>query len=198
MEGLVLRVPHRRLLNDIFAACRSGSDSLRQLFYALMDLRVHAEYVPAANTTVEQSAVYKDVIAKTSVMPPLPEDRCMLLLPRAHLGTQHATADHDMSDNVQGLSDLAAACRFLNSFTHIFSGGYAAGYYGYKWSQVMSLDGFGAFEELGMNKTAAITEEGLRYRNTILADGGGRAPLLVFEVRPSLGVGSLLSCSRGM
>ena len=43
-----------------------------------MDLRIHAEYDPAANTTVEQSAVYKDVVAKTSVMPPLPEDRCML------------------------------------------------------------------------------------------------------------------------
>ena len=47
----------------------------------------------------------------------------------------------------------------------------------------MSLDGFAAFEEVGMNATAAIAEEGLRYRNTILADGGGRAPLLVFEVR---------------
>jgi oligopeptidase A len=75
--------------------------------------------------------------------------------------------------------------RFLNSFTHIFSGGYAAGYYGYKWAQVMSLDGFAAFEEIGLNSTGAITDEGLRYRNTILADGGGRAPLLVFEVRPA-------------
>ena len=53
--------------------CRSGSDSLRQLFYALMDLRLHSEYVPVTGQTVEQSNVYKDVISKTSVMAPLPE-----------------------------------------------------------------------------------------------------------------------------
>ena len=47
----------------------------------------------------------------------------------------------------------------------------------------MSLDGFAAFEEIGLNNTDAIASEGLKYRDTILADGGGRAPLLVFEVR---------------
>jgi hypothetical protein len=51
-------------------------------------------------------------------------------------------------------------------------------------AQVMSLDGFSAFQELGMQNEAAIEEEGLRYRNTILAMGGGRAPLLVFRVCP--------------
>ena len=46
----------------------------------------------------------------------------------------------------------------------------------------MSLDGFSAFQEIGMNNTAAITQEGLRYRDTILAMGGGRDPALVFKV----------------
>ena len=47
----------------------------------------------------------------------------------------------------------------------------------------MSLDGFSAFQEIGMNNEAGIEAEGLRYRNTILAMGGARAPGLVFKVR---------------
>ena len=47
----------------------------------------------------------------------------------------------------------------------------------------MSLDGFSAFQEIGMEKTEAINAEGLRYRDTILSMGGARAPGLVFKVR---------------
>lgn len=50
-------------------------------------------------------------------------------------------------------------------------------------AQVMSLDGFSAFQEIGMEKTEAINAEGLRYRDTILSMGGARAPGLVFKVR---------------
>lgn len=53
-------------------------------------------------------------------------------------------------------------------------------------AQVMSIDGFAAFQELGMSATAAIAKEGLRYRNTILSMGGARAPGLVFEVSTNL------------
>jgi oligopeptidase A len=47
----------------------------------------------------------------------------------------------------------------------------------------MSIDGFSAFEEIGMGNDAAIDKEGLRYRNSILSMGGARAPGLVFQVR---------------
>lgn len=66
--------------------------------------------------------------------------------------------------------------RFQNSFTHIFSGGYAAGYYSYKWAEVLSADAFGEFEEKGIfdRKT------GLAFLHNILEQGGTREPLELF------------------
>lgn len=72
--------------------------------------------------------------------------------------------------------------RFLNAFSHIFAGGYAAGYYGYKWSEVMSADIFGAFEEAGVENESAMAKMGRRYRDTILALGGSVPPMKVFEM----------------
>ena len=71
--------------------------------------------------------------------------------------------------------------RFLNAFTHIFAGGYAAGYYSYKWSEVMSADAFGAFEEVGLDDEAAVRATGRKYRDTILALGGSVDPMEVFR-----------------
>ena len=71
--------------------------------------------------------------------------------------------------------------RFLNAFTHIFAGGYAAGYYGYKWAEVMSADCYGAFEEAGLSDDAAVRRVGARYRETILALGGSKSALDVFR-----------------
>lgn len=61
--------------------------------------------------------------------------------------------------------------RSAHSFTHIFSGGYAAGYYSYKWAEVLSADCFAAFEEAGRVLDPAI---GNRFLNEILAVGGSR------------------------
>ena len=71
--------------------------------------------------------------------------------------------------------------RFLCSFSHIFAGGYAAGYYSYKWAEVLSADTFAAFEEAGLENEAAIAALGRRYRHTILSCGGGRDPMKVFQ-----------------
>ncbi|CAL5370897.1 unnamed protein product [Camellia sinensis] len=70
--------------------------------------------------------------------------------------------------------------KFLCSFSHIFAGGYAAGYYSYKWAEVLSADAFSAFEDAGLNDDKAVKETGHRFRETILALGGGKAPLEVF------------------
>ncbi len=76
---------------------------------------------------------------------------------------------------------FASGDHFLCAFTHIFAGGYAAGYYGYKWAEVMSADCYGAFEEAGLASDAAVRRVGARYRDTILALGGSKSALDVFR-----------------
>lgn len=70
---------------------------------------------------------------------------------------------------------------FLCAFGHIFAGGYAAGYYSYKWAEVLSADAFGAFEEVGLEDEEAIASTGQRYRDTVLALGGSLHPMEVFK-----------------
>ncbi|KAI8465022.1 MAG: hypothetical protein J3K34DRAFT_438374 [Monoraphidium minutum] len=72
--------------------------------------------------------------------------------------------------------------RFLCSFSHIFAGGYSAGYYSYKWAEVLSADAFAAFEEVGLENDAKVEETGRRFRDTVLALGGSVAPEAVFEM----------------
>jgi oligopeptidase A len=66
--------------------------------------------------------------------------------------------------------------RFPNGFSHIFGGGYAAGYYSYKWAEVLSADAYGEFEDHGVLDAAV----GARFRDEILARGGSRPALESF------------------
>jgi oligopeptidase A len=66
--------------------------------------------------------------------------------------------------------------RFPNAFSHIFAGGYAAGYYSYRWAEVLSADAFSAFEEEGIFNRAT----GKRFLETVLENGGTRDPLDLF------------------
>lgn len=70
---------------------------------------------------------------------------------------------------------------FLCSFGHVFAGGYAAGYYAYKWAEVLSADAFSAFEEGGLENEAQIQATGRRFRDTVLSLGGSHSPAEVFE-----------------
>ncbi|KAF1861777.1 hypothetical protein Lal_00026217 [Lupinus albus] len=121
---------------------RAGSQSLRQIKFASVDLELHTKYVPGGQESIYD--VDRRVSERTQVIPPFPEDR------------------------------------FLCGFSHIFAGGYAAGYYSYKWAEVLSADAFSAFEDVGLDNSKAVQETGHRFRETILALGGGQAPLEVF------------------
>ncbi len=70
--------------------------------------------------------------------------------------------------------------RTLCSFSHIFAGGYAAGYYSYKWAEVLSADAFSTFEEAGLENSVALKKIGLHFRETILALGGSESPAKIF------------------
>jgi oligopeptidase A len=67
--------------------------------------------------------------------------------------------------------------RSANTFSHIFAGGYSAGYYSYKWAEVLSADAWSAFEDEGVLNP----DTGRRYRTQILEAGGSRPALDSFK-----------------
>ena len=76
-----------------------------------------------------------------------------------------------------GLNPPPAFNRFQHSFSHIFAGGYSAGYYSYKWAELLSADAFAAFEEQGVFNP----EVGQRFRHEILEAGGSRPAMASFK-----------------
>ena len=110
------------------------------------------------------------------------------------LHAEYDPAAHAATGGVYGssepLKDITAATtvmkplpeyRFLAAFTHIFAGGYSAGYFSYLWAEVLSADCFGRFEEAGLDDEAAVKEAGREFAATVLALGGGVAPAEVFR-----------------
>jgi oligopeptidase A len=71
--------------------------------------------------------------------------------------------------------------RTAHTFSHIFAGGYAAGYYSYKWAEVLSADAYAAFEETAGKDGAANAETGRKYRESILEAGGSRPAMESFK-----------------
>ena len=132
--------PLARALFDKMIAARnfqSGMMTLRQVEFALFDMRIHSE--PDAAERVQ--AILDAVRAEIAVLVP------------------------------------PSFNRFQHSFSHIFGGGYAAGYYSYTWAEVLSADAFSAFEESGV----LDRDTGRRYRREILEVGGSRGALDSFK-----------------
>ena len=109
---------------------------------------------------------------------------------------------HDPTDDLMGLLNdvrkevavlsAPAYSRTVHTFGHIFSGGYAAGYYSYKWAEVLSADAYAAFEETAQDaqtteagatpgKTTVTVETGRKYRQAILEAGGSRPAMESFK-----------------
>ena len=89
----------------------------------------------------------------------------------------------DVQSVLNDVRDLTAVVkppafhRFQNGFSHIFAGGYAAGYYSYKWAEVLSADAFSRFEEEGIFNR----EVGNAFMQCILEMGGSEAPMTLFK-----------------
>ncbi|MCH9714223.1 MAG: M3 family metallopeptidase [Cyanobacteria bacterium] len=120
-----------------------GSATLRQVHFALTDLRLHSVWSPEGGQSPEQ--LRRELARTTAVLEPIEEDA------------------------------------FLCAFSHIFAGGYSAGYYSYKWAEVLSADAFSAFEEVGLDVEDAVVATGRRFRDTVLSLGGSRSPAEIFE-----------------
>ena len=99
--------------------------------------------------------------------------------------------EHDPSRDFQPLLDAVrqevavtrppAFARTAESFSHIFAGGYAAGYYSYKWAEVLSADAYAAFEESATPDGTPSVETGRKYRKEILEAGGSRPAMESFK-----------------
>ena len=104
---------------------------------------------------------------------------------RLHTEFDPSTGDpYDVRADVAAITQhvpLVDEDRTLHAFSHIFAGGYAAGYYSYKWAEVLSADAFGAFEDAGLDDDAAVEETGRRFRDTVLSLGGSRHPTDVYR-----------------
>ncbi|MCF8132471.1 MAG: M3 family metallopeptidase [Synechococcus sp. Tobar2m-G35] len=119
-----------------------GIATLRQIHFALTDLRLHSQWRPDGGESPE--ALRRRIAITTTVMAPIEGDA------------------------------------MLCSFSHIFAGGYSAGYYSYKWAEVLSADAFAAFEDAGLDDESAVQATGRRFRDTVLSLGGSRHPREVF------------------
>jgi oligopeptidase A len=131
--------PLPRALYDKMIAAKnfqSGLAMLRQIEFALFDMRLHSELDPASRRSARE--LLEEV-----------RDRIAVLKPPAYN-------------------------RFPNSFSHIFAGGYAAGYYSYKWAEVLSADAYSLFEEMRESNGVIDPHAGQRFRDEILAVGGSR------------------------
>ncbi len=117
---------------------QSAMTMLRQLEFAIFDMRLHSEFDDKNPDFIEETL--SAVRAQTAVFP------------------------------------VPSWNRFANSFSHIFAGGYAAGYYSYKWAEVLSADAFSLFEENGI----LDKDTGTGFLNYILEPGGSEDALDLF------------------
>eukprot|EP00915_Cephaloidophora_sp_WS-2016_P007847 GHVH01010851.1.p1 GENE.GHVH01010851.1~~GHVH01010851.1.p1 ORF type:complete len:766 (+),score=120.24 GHVH01010851.1:176-2473(+) len=91
----------------------------------------------------------------------------------------------DLNDEITKQVDVLPpyeSDHFLCTFSHIFAGGYSAGYFSYMWALVMSADAFAAFEEAGLHDEENIEMLGSKFRETVLALGGSQHPADVYKL----------------
>ncbi len=121
-----------------------GMATLRQLHFAITDLRLHSNLDSNQGKTSDE--IRREIAKQTTVISPIQEDQ------------------------------------FLCCFSHIFAGGYSAGYYSYKWAEVLSADAFSMFEEANLENSHNIQIIGKKFKDTILSLGGSLSALEIFKL----------------
>jgi len=121
-----------------------GMATLRQLHFAITDLRLHSNLDSNQGKTSDE--IRREIAKQTTVISPIQEDQ------------------------------------FLCCFSHIFAGGYSAGYYSYKWAEVLSADAFSMFEEANLENSHNIRIIGKKFKDTILSLGGSLSALEIFKL----------------
>ena len=121
-----------------------GMATLRQLHFAITDLRLHSNLDSNQGKTSDE--IRREIAKQTTVISPIQEDQ------------------------------------FLCCFSHIFAGGYSAGYYSYKWAEVLSADAFSMFEEANLENSNNIQIIGKKFKDTILSLGGSLSALEIFKL----------------
>ena len=160
------QAPLPRALFDKMIAARnfqSGLQTLRQVEFALFDMRLHSEWDGVASPTTPLSATSATTAAASTEV-------------RRPAGAAVQSLLNEVRQEVAVITPPEFN-RFQNSFSHIFAGGYAAGYYSYKWAEVLSADCYAAFEEEGLFNA----ETGQRFLREILSVGGSRPAIDSFK-----------------
>jgi oligopeptidase A len=146
----------RELFDKMLAAknFQSGLGMLRQIVFSIFDMRLHTDFDAAGSGA-------------------------------AGSGTAAARSANDLAREINERYHVipqAPFSRWPNTFSHIFAGGYAAGYYSYKWAEVLSADAYAAFEDAARAANGSVldSDTGLRYRREILEVGGSRPAMESF------------------
>lgn len=135
---------------------QKGITTLRQIVFSTFDMHIHS------NTLAQQTT---DATSTTTI------DTGLALLNLA----KHC---HNTISVIPAIEDT----RWPHSFSHIFSGGYAAGYYSYKWAEVLSADAYAAFEEAATECGSILNNKvGAHYCREILETGGSRPAMASFR-----------------
>jgi oligopeptidase A len=104
---------------------------------------------------------------------------------RLHTETDAPSRVQAIADGVHAtvaVTPMPAFNRYANTFTHVFSGGYSAGYYSYKWAEVLSADAWSAFEDAAARGASILdVDTGRRYRQQVLEAGGSRPAMESFK-----------------
>jgi oligopeptidase A len=161
----------RELFDKMVAAknFQSGLQTLRQIVFSIFDMRVHTQD-PASLTTKANPIDGSAASALDATAPAAGAVKTVTELAREINEQYHVIPQAPIS-------------RWPNTFSHIFAGGYAAGYYSYKWAEVLSADAYAAFEEAASATHGSVLDAktGARYRAEILEVGGSRPAMESFK-----------------